>query len=237
MSNPKVFVGTMYCGEGDFDLSTVSIATQVGVDVERLVISNLPEKEAHNALWAAWRERQSSFDCFLKVDADTVLAHPNVIASYIELLKNPDITGIQAPLADYFTDDLINGLNCFSPKVTFRDTADDLFCDRHVDVDHNVVIASHEVPNVLRPAGLHCHYTKDIQAFHFGVHRALKGQASVIEKVRRAWTKHKDRQRGLAILGARSAAQFSKTRRFNYNDKELIDAFDRALSTYESMRP
>lgn len=237
MSNPKVFVGTMYCGEGDFDLSTASISSQVGVEVVRMVISNLPEKEAHNALWSAWRERQSSFDCFLKVDADTVLAHPNVIASYVELLKNPDITGIQAPLADYFTDDLINGLNCFSPKVTFRDTADDLFCDRHVDVDHNVVIGSHEVPNVLRPAGFHCHHSTDIQAFHFGVHRALKGQAGVIEKVRHAWHKHKDRHRGLVILGAQYAAQFHKNRRFNYNDKELVDAFDRALSTYAGMRP
>jgi len=85
---------------------------------------------------------------------------------------------------------------------------------------------------MLRPAAFHCHHATDIQAFHLGVHRALKGQHHITEKVRQAWNTHKDRLRGIAILGARLSSQFNKDRRFNYNDKELIEAFDRAVASY-----
>lgn len=233
----KVFVGTMSCGEGDFASCCKAIASQKGIDVEHLVIENLPEKQAHNTLWAAWRERQSTHDLFVKVDADTVLKHDSVLIEVMKLMEeNPRVTGVQAPLHDYFTDSFINGLNCFSPKVTFKDSGDDLFCDRQVDVDHDIVLGSTQVPPQLQPAGLHCHESTEIQAFHFGVHRALKGQQHIIERVRHAWTKNKDKLRGLVILGAQFSSQLSKNRRFNYGDKELKDVFDRALSTYNGFR-
>lgn len=232
----KIFVGTMSCGEGDFDECCKAISLQRDVDVEHQVIKNLPEKLAHNTLWEAWRERQSSHDLFVKIDADTVLKNDSILFEIASIFANdPRVTGIQAPLHDYFTDGLINGLNCFSPKVIFQNSSDDLFCDRQVDVNHDIIIGSSQVPQSLIPAGNHCHFSSDIQAFHFGVHRALKGQWHIIEKVRGAWAKNKDRKRGLVILGARVSGQFSKNRRFNYDDKELIDAFDRAVSTYEGM--
>jgi hypothetical protein len=235
----KIFVGTMYSGEGDFDECKKSINSQDNVVIEHVVIENLPEKEAHNALWESWRLRRSNdFKAFVKIDADTVLSHNNVLSSFVKMLsENERVTGIQAPLRDYFTDDMINGLNCFTPKVTFRDTSDDLFCDRNVDVDHDIVIKADGVISDLRPAGLHCYFSSEIQAFHFGVHRALKGQHGTIEKVKHAWIKHKDKLRGLAILGAQHSPKFSKKRDFNYTDKTFVDAFEQALSTYENLRP
>lgn len=233
----KVFVGTMTCGEGDFETCCQAISSQRDVDVDHFIINNLPEKAAHNTLWSSWRNRQTTHDLFVKVDADTVLKHDRVLIEVATIMKNdPRITGIQAPLHDYFTDGFINGLNCFSPKVTFQDSVDDLFCDRQVDVGHDIVMGSTQVPSSLSPAGFHCHHSTDIQAFHFGVHRALKGQHHIIEKVRLAWTKHKDRLRGLAILGAQFSSQLSKNRRFNYGDKELLDLFERAASTYSGFQ-
>lgn len=230
----KVFVGTMSCGEGDFLACCQAIASQRGVQVEHLVIENLPEKEAHNKLWSEWRNRQRDFDLFVKVDADTVLVKDDILSQVMSIMENePRITGIQAPLHDYFTDGFINGLNCFSPKVTFQDSADDLFCDRQVDVGHDIVMGSTQVPLTLQPAGLHCHQTTEIQAFHFGVHRALKNQHHILERVKRAWLQHKDKMRALVILGAQFSGQFAKTRRFNYGDKELLDMFDRAVSSYD----
>lgn len=232
-----MFVGTMSCGEGDFAACCKAIAEQKDVEIEHLIIENLPEKEAHNKLWASWRDRQSTFDLFVKVDADTVLKNETILSQVATIMKNdPRVTGIQAPLHDFFTDGFINGLNCFSPKVTFRDSADDLFCDRQVDVDHDIVMGSTQVPASLQPAGLHCHSSSEIQAFHFGVHRALKGQQHIIERVRQAWTRDKDKLRGLVILGARFSSQFAKNRRFNYGDKELLDMFDRALSSYNGFQ-
>lgn len=221
----------MTSGEGDFAACCQAINSQIDIEFEHKVVSNLPEKAAHNALWAAWRERKSEFDFFVKVDADTVLAHPRVLAEVGILMQKPDVTGVQAPLHDYFTDGFINGLNCFGPSVIFNDSSDDLFCDRQVDVNHNVVIRAESVPDSLKPAGLHCHKASEIQAFHFGVHRALKGQHHIIQQVKSVWLKKKDRLRSLVILGAQFSSQFAKNRRFNYCDKELIDAFDRALST------
>lgn len=227
---PQVFVGTMYCGEGDYDECTTSILSQRGVTVHHVVIVNLPEKEAHNRLWQSWRGVQKTgFDMFVKVDADTVLAHDEVLLEFWHVMKaNPRVTGIQAPLQDYFTDGYINGLNCFSPRVTFRDTADELFCDRQVDVDHDVVVKSDQVPERLRHAGYHCYHATDAQAFHFGLHRALKNQTHVIDLVRQAHRRHGDRQRALALLGVECAPSFN-VGGFNYGDERFMLAFNAAV--------
>lgn len=235
---PQVFVGTMYCGEGDYPECTKAILGQQGVNVQHVVIANQSEKEAHNRLWQTWRDVQhSGFDMFVKVDADTVLAHPLVLREFWQMMQNsPRITGIQAPLLDYFTDGHINGLNCFSPKVTFRDTADALFCDRQVDVDHDVVVKAGGVPMTLRPAGFHCYRATDEQAFHFGLHRAMKGQTQVIDLVDQAWRRHHDRIRALALLGAQYAyAGTFKAGGFNYNDERFKTALEAVLHRFDDM--
>jgi hypothetical protein len=167
MNVPKVFVGTLHCGEGDFELCCEMIASQSGVVIEHHVISNLPELEAHNALWNAWNQRKKDFQLFVKVDADTVLKHNEVLFSFWKMIQeNPKITGIQAPLHDYFTDSFINGLNCFTPEVEFKRSRDSLYCDRNVDVNHRLVIKADGVSAALRPAGLHCHSATEIQSFN-----------------------------------------------------------------------
>lgn len=232
---PKVFVGTMHCGEGDFLECCNAISNQKEVDVKHLVITNLPEKEAHNALWSAWRAAKHEFNFFVKVDADTVLANESVLSNFWKLLQsNSRITGVQAPLLDYFTDGYINGLNCFSPRVTFRDTSDELFCDRKVDVDHDVVIGSKEIPNNLQPAGYHCYRATEAQAFHYGLHRALKGQTTVIELVKKAWQRNRDRTRALALLGASCSKTF-KDGGFNYIDERFKLALDSTLQRYDEL--
>lgn len=233
---PQVFVGTMYCGEGNFDECNKQIARQQGVNIQRVIIANLPEKEAHNRLWQSWRGVQhNGFDMFVKVDADTVLAHDEVIQEFWSLMSSdPRITGIQAPLLDYFTDGYINGLNCFSPKVTFRDTADVLFCDRQVDVDHDLVVKSDNVSQRLRPAGYHCYHPTEAQAFHFGLHRALKGQRQVIDLIKSAWHRHGDRNRALALIGAACAPTFHDGG-FNYVDERFKLVLDSSLRRYDEL--
>jgi len=233
---PQIFVGTMYCGEGDYSKCVKSILDQRGVIIKHTVIANLPEKEAHNRLWQTWRDVQKTgFDMFVKVDADTVLAHDEVLLEFWRMMQaNPRITGIQAPLHDYFTDNLINGLNCFSPRVTFRDTADELFCDRQVDVNHDVVIKSEQVSERLNPAGYHCHHPTDEQAFHFGLHRALKNQGSVIDGVERAWSIHRDRARALALIGSQYTGAF-RSGGFNYGDERFQSTFATVMSRYDDL--
>lgn len=236
MIKPKVFVGTLSSGEGDLEKCRSAIHTQVNVLQTHVVISDLPEKEAHNALWHEWRSRQSTYDMFVKVDADTVLADPWVLERLWTLMSSdPDITGIQAPLLDYFTDGHINGLNCFSPRVKFNDTSDELFCDRRVDVGHVRIIKSDLVPDELRPAGYHCYNAHEAQAFHFGVHRQLKGQIETMRMVRKAWHRHsKDRLRGMALLGALLSSNFADGG-FNYGDQKFKDVLAATSSSYDRL--
>jgi hypothetical protein len=233
---PRVFVGTMYTQEGDFQQSLTAILAQEDVVVSHVIISGLKEKEAHNALWNAWRHQGPHNDLFVKIDADTVLATTHTLRDFWDLFQtDPQITGAQAPLHDYFTDSLINGLNAFSTKVVFNDTKDELYCDRQVDTGHVRVVRGDELPLVLRPAGLHCHHATERQAFHYGLHRMLKGQRTNIDLVAAAWTRDRDRIRGFALLGADMAQLFVDNRRFNYQDPEFNAAFKVASLRYDEL--
>jgi len=225
----KIFVGTMHSQEGEFDACCKRIKEQFGVEVTHFIVTGLNEKDAHNALWDEWNKQKYSHDLFVKVDADTILAGHDTLCNIAEQFTiNPRLTGMQMPLYDYMTDDLINGLNAFSPAVIFSVSKDNLRCDRNVDTNHDVVIYGDTVPAHLIPAGHHCMSSTDQQAFHYGIHRALKNQRDIINKVRTAWHKHHDRARTLALLGAEMSRQFFTNQRFNYNDPEFIAAFDKA---------
>lgn len=228
----KVWVGTLHSGEGDFDKCVESIKRQKDVSITHHVISNLPEKEAHNALWSAWKENKSSHDVFVKVDADTVLKHDRVLSTICELMVG-DVTGIQCPIHDFISNDLINGLNCFSPQVEFKATVDKLFCDR-VDSGHKIVLRSEKLPSTLVPAALHCHYSSELHAFHYGLHRKLKNQTGLLQKVKDAWIASPERIRGFALLGA-SVAHAFKDGGFNYTDDRLMTEFLSVKDNYDDL--
>lgn len=223
MNPAHVFVGTLYCGEGDYEKCRTAVLGQVDVSVTHCVISNMPEKVAHNQLWREWREAKAHHDLFVKVDADTVLASPWTLSQIVGVFRaNPRVTGLQAPLHDYMTDGHINGLNAFDTRVIFNDTADGLFCDRNVDTNHDVVVRGPALPESLRPAGKHCHHATERQAFHYGLHRALKGQTHIIDSVRAAWEKHGDVIRAFALAGAAANGHCAA---HNYADAAFEEAF------------
>lgn len=230
---PRVFVGTMHYQEGDFQSCLRSVHAQKEIKLTHFLISGLGEAEAHRELWAAWRTARGSHDMFVKVDADTELAHDHVLSAFWSRMSlNERITGIQAPLHDHFTNDNINGLNCFSPRVIFRDSDDPLFVDR-VDTNHDVVVASWQVGPLLTPAGFHCRAATDVQAFHYGLHRALKGQQHVINRVNIEWTKSGDRKRAMVLLGAKAAPSFVDKSGFNYPDARFKAAFQTAVNEFD----
>jgi hypothetical protein len=232
---PKIFVGTMYCREGDFIDCCHAINKQTSVIITHHIIKDMPEKEAHNELWSAWRAAKQDHDMFVKIDADTVLTNNEILSEFWNVMQNNvRVTGIQAPLLDYFTDGYINGLNCFSPKVVFQDTTDGLFCDRRVDINHDMIIKATDVPQSLKPAGYHCYKATSEQAFHFGLHRALKNQHDIMSLVREAWTRNKDRIRGMALIGSSIITQFREGG-FNYVDEQFQTAFNTSTNNYDEL--
>lgn len=236
MNKFRIFVGTMYTQEGDFLKSKARIQEQKDVLVTHFIISDLKEKEAHNVLWRAWKDQRSNHDLFVKIDADTILRSETTLKTIAELFQqNSRVTGMQAPLHDYMTNSHINGLNAFSPKVTFNATQDELYCDRQVDTDHDIVLRGTNLPADLIPAGYHCHYSTESQAFHYGVHRMLKGQTDIINQVMHAWHDDQDRIRGFALIGASMSGMFAHNKRFNYSDAEFKAAFEQASAAYNQM--
>lgn len=231
----RIFVGTMSSGEGDFHECMKMVQKQTDVEVSHYVIAGLPEKEAHNALWTAWKNARPTHDLFVKLDADTVLNGSTTLFEISKLFQASDrVTAIQAPLWDYMTDGLINGLNCFSTRVIFNDTKSDLYCDRGVDSGHDVVLRQDALPQSLVPAAYHCFHASEIQAFHYGMHRMLKNHGEILAKVRSAWNRNgRDRIRGFALIGAAWCDRF-KTGQFNYTDQQFVMTFNEAKETYDS---
>ena len=226
----KIFVGTMEHGEEDFSLCKDAIQSQLGVEVTHCVVSNLPEKEAHESLFSAWNEAKLDHELFLKVDADTVLSHKNVIKSYVEIFqKNSRVTGVQAWLHDYMTDSLIYGLTCLRNTVNVSTRVDKLYPDR-ADTGHDVVLRGHALPESLIPAGKHCWHSSESQAFRYGFHRGKKNQQDILKNVYLAWEKNGlDRLRGLCLMGFKLSAKYSNV---DYSDAEFCEAFEIAKTTY-----
>ena len=226
----KIFVGTLYSQEGEFDACVKCIHEQVGIEVTHFIVAGYDEKAAHNVLWDEWNAQKHCHDLFVKVDADTLLRENDTLERIARLFEaDKRITGMQAPLYDYMTDGPIYGLSAFSPAVIFRRSNDGLFCDHGVDTGHDLVLREQDLPPELCPAGTHCVMSTDRQAFHFGLHRALKNQGKIIMKVYVAWAQHRDRPRAFVLAGADAACQFThRLGGFNYNDPEFIAAFDTA---------
>lgn len=231
----KVFIGTMESGEIDFPECIKSIRSQTHKDSCHFVVSGLTEPEAHERLYEAWNEAKSEFDIFLKVDADTVLLHNNVVADIVTLFETDKrLTGIQAWLYDYISDRKIFGLGCMKNSVPLRSGTHALYPDR-VDEYHDKVLRGDELPLSLNPAGNHCMHPSNRQAFHYGLHRTLKNQHEAIACVKRAWLKEHDHSRGFVLLGSMMAHQFASHLCFNYLDQEFESAFQIAEVQYESL--
>lgn len=226
----KIFVGTMEHGELDFQASKESIQNQVGFEITHHIVSNLPEKEAHEKLFSAWNEAKKDHQLFLKVDADTVLSHNEVIKNFVEVFEsNSRVTGAQAWLHDYLTDSLIYGLTCLKNTVNVATKVDKLYPDR-ADTGHDIVLRGNQLPEKLIPAGKHCWYSSESQAFHYGFHRGKKNQSDILNKVYSAWEKNDfDRIRGMCLMGFKLSLSYENV---DYRDEDFQNAFEIAKRTY-----
>ena len=169
----KILIGTLFCGENEFEECKKSIHRQTHKEYEHFVLSNLPNKEAHYKLYHTFMERSSEFALFLKVDADMVLARDDVLALIVAWFKNrPNLLKLTMPLHDFFTDRRISGMHAFRSCVTWQQSGERLF----VDQDNIPRDRREKARGDLSPAGLHSPNPSAFQAFHFGIHKALKAR-------------------------------------------------------------
>ena len=79
----------------------------------------------------------------------------------------------------------------------------------------------------LAPIGWHCRTPHPRQAFHFGLHRALKKQRAMIARCAEVWLVERDEARAWALAGAMSAVSWRH--HSDYGDEHFQAVF-RALA-------
>lgn len=170
-SPPRVLVLTLYSGEGEYNDCKSSVASQEGVHCKHAVFEWLPNREAHESLYKEIMNCTRDFDCFIKLDADMVLASNNSLLLLCEmLLANPNLDHLSLPVFDVPSGTYLMGVNLFSPRVRWTLPMDPLFPDRNPDIPgERRVDYSHQFKYIY-----HMPAPKEEQAFALGFHRATK---------------------------------------------------------------
>lgn len=203
----KIFVGTLYSGENEFEECRSSIRTQTYTNYDHYVIENLPNKEAHVTLFKTFLEKSNEYDLLIKIDADTVLLRNSFFQEVIDkMIANPWLDVFCVGISDFYTGSIINGIATYRNNVRWNFDDSSMFVDIPlVTNDHYQYDAS-----VLAPAAIHCKNPTPFHAFHFGVHRGLKSiqrihstsHWKIMKSVQQNFNLTADRRLGLAVLGS-----------------------------------
>lgn len=217
MESIKLLVGTLYSSENEYDECIKSIANQSYTDFDHIIIKDLPNKEAHTTLFSSFLQSKDDYDFLIKVDADMVISDSQLFAKIVaKMAELPEIQILSIAVHDFFSDQLIYGLNTYRNTVRWDFAKENLFVDIPEVGRDGYLFDDRE----LAPAAVHCADPSPYQAFHYGVHRGLKmvqpEQEAIRESSRRTkWTgmertwghyqRTNDRRLGLACIGAELA--------------------------------
>lgn len=164
----KVLVGTLYCGEGDFDKCVKSIQSQ-DYPLEHLVISDKEEHLAHYELYSAIRDRKA--DMLVKVDADMVLKNSGVVRKFVQIISS-GLLRVTYHVDDFFTGVPIQGIHALSKDIVIPDRK--YFESTIRTMPDRIPIDKARTRRFDQSLAWHCYHSNEKQAFHFGFHRYLK---------------------------------------------------------------
>lgn len=167
----RILVGTLYSIENEFEECVEAINRQNYDEFEHIVIQGLPKREAHDRLYGTFMKHAHEFDLFMKVDADMVIENRDLFAQIVARFRdNPRMDLLTIEVHDCFTDSQIDGMSTFRNTVRWKKRDTDIFTDKHAVPLERSVYDSHD----LAPAAVHCKNPSPFQAFHYGLHRAMK---------------------------------------------------------------
>jgi hypothetical protein len=249
----RILVGMLASGENEREQAIASLRAQTHQDYELFVIENRPNKEAHDALYTRFMSSAGQFDIFFKLDADTVLLRDTALAEVADFFAgNPAVELILFELIDWYSDSLIPGLVITRSTARWPTHSDQLM------VEGDVIITGKNVHVSDRQAALAIHSPdpSPLQAFRFGVHRAMKavqddrepakkimGKANlhwnILLKTWSNFLARGDRRIGLAIAGAELVlSNGSRAFGSSYMNKTVTEFYEQRYlySTAETLR-
>lgn len=214
----RIFVGTRYAGENEFEECVDSVNRQKGATFEHVVFKNLGNKESADTLYKTFMQRSGEFNLLIKVDADIVLLDEYLFSNIAKKFHENDwLDLLEIRIHDFFSEQLIWGLPSYRSTVKWKPVQENLFIDDFPPVPKNRWMPDCKE---LAPAGIHCKNPTPLQAFHYGVHKGLKiiqtgvsekltsKSLSNFEKIEKTYAHFKmkrDIRLGLAVLGAELA--------------------------------
>lgn len=234
----RLLIGTMVTIENEFEACQASIQGQTYQNFEQMVIRDLPNREAHEALYSAFFERRDEFDLLVKVDADMVVSSPTFFADVVDRFRRtPELRVLSVAVHDHFTDRLVSGLNTYRNTIPWERTGDLVFTDQFPSLVGEVIADCDE----LAPAAAHCPDPSPFQAFHFGLHRGVKARVSAARRMhddfyarfqdlhltQQHFLRSRDPRLGLAVVGGELALadRFNETH-LSYGNQEVEAVFD-----------
>lgn len=234
----RVLVVTLHTDEPQFDWCRASVADQTNVDVEHVTLSGLSNVEAHRRCYELIQLRAAWFDFAVKLDADMVLASDTVLNAIGRLMdRSPGVDHLSFAVDDFFTAGPLMGLQVFSPRVSWQLDDEELFVDPSPQIPGRRM-------DLWQPGfrvAAHAPEPSSLQAFRFGVHRALKAVQPCRDRVRgsqaveqwrilmatwNAFESGRDHRRGTAISGAEAVLSGALDGSVGYR----CEAVSRALS-------
>ncbi len=244
-SPPRVLVLTLFSGEAEFDRCRSSLGEQKYPSWEQRVVEDLPNAEAHACLYHTIMAESGRHDLFLKLDADMVLADPEVLGDLVRVFEErPDLDHLVVAVTDWMTESHIIGAHLFSNRVRWKRHEETLYVDPDPEFPGSKLV----VEDPPRDLILHAGDPSPLQAFHFGAHRALQAsqvwrrlgdarphnariQWRYLDQVWRHYERSGDRRLGLAMLAADMVFRKELPATANeYADAALRAAFETASS-------
>jgi len=204
----KIYVGTLYCGENEFDECIAAIQQQTYKNFDHFIFRDLPNREAHQTLFKSFLAKADEYDVLVKVDADTVISNDRLFEKIVEKFsQNGSLEVLSIAVQDFFCGQLISaGMAMYRNTVRWDFDKDTMFVDIPETSKNNYTYDKTE----LAPAAIHCKNPSPYHAFHYGVHRGLKSiqrihsttHWAMLDSVWKNFLKTGERRIGLAVLGA-----------------------------------
>jgi hypothetical protein len=169
----KCLIGILYSGESQLEACKAAIANQTHTAWDIIQISDLPKKQAHEALYDAFNKHADKVDLFVKIDADMELYRNDFLEELTRYFaQNPNTEQLTMKVDDFYTARNIWGLNVFRSSVVFIEN-DAVYTDKAVRINEDKIkrLKRHKT---LVPAARHGYDPTDYHSFYFGCHKAVK---------------------------------------------------------------
>jgi hypothetical protein len=210
----RILILTLCCEEAELQRCEAALQQQSYIHWRHRTWSNLGNLAAHKALYCEIARSREEFDLFIKLDADMVLRGHESLRQLVEFFRErPGLDHATFALDDWFSGMRLMGLHAYSNRANWAGPDDALFTDPPPDIP-GYRLRVHSAPS---PIATHCSDPSPYQAFHFGVHRALKAlqpgrfwiryrqsriQWRLLSRVWERFEATRDHRIGLALQGA-----------------------------------